>query len=97
MSPKGRTELIIGVSGAKFHEETDFDIPRALAPQNPSKKGEKLISQFFKFFRFAFSAFFRAPRVVGGWNFDSREISRSRIFFLGCLGAAQRKKFEKTW
>ena len=45
MSPKGRTELMIGVSGAKFHEETDFDVPRSLAPQNPSKKSEKLISE----------------------------------------------------
>ena len=45
MSPKGRTELMIGVSGAKFHEETDFDVPRSLAPPNPSKKSEKLISE----------------------------------------------------
>ena len=45
MSPKGRTELMIGVSEAKFHEETDFDVPRSLAPQNPSKKNEKLISE----------------------------------------------------
>ena len=49
MSPKGRTELMIGVSGAKFHEETDFDVPRSLAPPNPSKKSEKLISET-KFF-----------------------------------------------
>ena len=49
MSPKGRTELMIGVSGAKFHEETEFDVPRSLAPQNPSKKSEKLISETNKF------------------------------------------------
>ena len=45
MSHKGRTELIKGVSEAKFHEETDFDVPRSLAPPNPSKKSEKLISE----------------------------------------------------
>ena len=49
MSPKGRTELIIGVSGAKFYEETDFDVPDCLAPQNPSKKSEKLTSETQKF------------------------------------------------
>ena len=68
MSPKGRTELIIGVSEATFHEETDFDVPRSLAPPNPSKKSEKLISEtnFFNFGGFGFSTFFEAPRVVGG-------------------------------
>ena len=45
MSPKSRTELIIGVSEAKFHEETDFDVPGSVAPPNPSKKSEKLISE----------------------------------------------------
>ena len=49
MSPKGRTELIIGVSEAKLHEETDFDVQKWLAPQNPSKKSEKLISETKKF------------------------------------------------
>ena len=45
MSHKGRTELIKGVSEAKFHEETDFDVPGSVAPQNPSKKSEKLNSE----------------------------------------------------
>ena len=56
MSPKGRTELIIGASGAKFHEETDFDVPRSIAPPNPSKKSEILISKtnFFNFVSFRF-------------------------------------------
>ena len=45
MSPKGRTELIIGVSEAKLHEEADFDIQRSLAPQKPGKEHEKLISE----------------------------------------------------
>ena len=49
MSPKGRTELMIGVSGAKFHEETDFDVPGSVAPPNPSKKSEKLNSETKKF------------------------------------------------
>ena len=48
MSHKGRTELIKGVSEAKFHEETDFDVPRSVAPPNPSKKSEKLISETIK-------------------------------------------------
>ena len=42
---KGLTELMIGVSEAKFHEETDFDVPRSVAPPNPNKKSEKLISE----------------------------------------------------
>ena len=45
MSPKGRTEMIIGVSGAKLHEEADFDVQKWLAPQKPSQKYEKLISE----------------------------------------------------
>ena len=45
MSPKGRTELIIGVSEAKLHEESDFDIQKSLAPQKPGQKREKLISE----------------------------------------------------
>ena len=43
MSPKGRTELITGVSEAKLHEETDFDVQKCLAPPKPSQKCEKLI------------------------------------------------------
>ena len=45
MTPKGRTELIIGVSEAKLHEETDFDVQKWLAPPKPSQKCEKLISE----------------------------------------------------
>ena len=45
MSPKGRTEMIIGVSGAKLHEEADFDVQKWLAPEKPSQKCEKLISE----------------------------------------------------
>ena len=45
MSSKGHTEVIIGVSEAKLHEETDFDIQKSLAPQKPGQKREKLISE----------------------------------------------------
>ena len=45
MSPKSCTELIIGVSEAKLHEEADFDIQKSLAPQKPGQKREKLISE----------------------------------------------------
>ena len=44
MSPKGRTEMMIGVAGAKLHKEADFDVQKWLAPQKPSQKCEKLIS-----------------------------------------------------
>ena len=54
MSPKGRTELIIGVSEAKLHEETDFDVQKWLAPPKPSQKCEKLIFEIQKI-RFFFS------------------------------------------
>ena len=42
MSSKGRTELIIGVSGAKYREEPDSDVQKCPAPQKPSKNMEKL-------------------------------------------------------
>ena len=45
MSPKGRTEMIIGVSGAKLHEEADFDVQKWLAPQKHNQTYEKLISE----------------------------------------------------
>ena len=46
MSPKGHTELIIGVSGAKDWEESDFNVRFFVAPQ---KSSEKLEKQFFWF------------------------------------------------
>ena len=56
MSPKGRTELIIGVSEAKLHEEADFDIQKSLAPPKPSQTCEKLISETKKI-RFFFPVY----------------------------------------
>ena len=41
ISPKGRADLQIGVSGAKLHKKAEFDVLRCLAPQNPSKKSKK--------------------------------------------------------
>ena len=41
----GCTEIIIGVSGAKLHEEADFDVQKWLAPQKPSQKCETQISE----------------------------------------------------
>ena len=38
---KGRTELIIGASEAKLHEEIDFDVPDCLAPQIQAKKAKR--------------------------------------------------------
>ena len=40
-SPKGRTEVILGVSEAKNAQETDFDVKTRLAPQKPGKTNEK--------------------------------------------------------
>ena len=45
MSSKGHTELIIGVSEAKLHEEADFDIQKSLAPQTPGQKTRKTDSR----------------------------------------------------
>ena len=36
-SPKGRTEVILGVSEAKNAQETDFDVKTRLALQKPGK------------------------------------------------------------
>ena len=39
----GRTDLRIGVSGAKFGAEADFEVHLALALQKPGQKCEKVI------------------------------------------------------
>ena len=39
----GRTDLRIGLSGAKFREQSDFEVRLAIAPQKPDQNGEKLI------------------------------------------------------
>ena len=39
----GRTDLRIGVSGAKFDAEADFEIRLAVAPQKPCRNDAKLI------------------------------------------------------
>ena len=39
----GRTDLRIGVSGAKFDAESDFEVRLAVAPQKPGQNSEKLI------------------------------------------------------
>ena len=39
----GRTDLRTSLSGAKFHEETDFEVRSAVAPPKPHKINEKLI------------------------------------------------------
>ena len=64
----GHTGLIIGISEAKNTREADFDVKTRVALQKPSKKGESCAQdpKFFKNVCFGFSAFFRAPRVVGG-------------------------------
>ena len=48
----GRTDLRIGVSGAKFDAESDFEVRLAVAPQKPGQNSEKLIfrSENFDFF-----------------------------------------------
>ena len=39
----GRTDLRIGVSGAKFDAESDFEVRLAVAPQKTNQNSEKLI------------------------------------------------------
>ena len=39
----GRTNLRIGVSGAKFDAESDFEVRFAVAPQEAGQNSEKLI------------------------------------------------------
>ena len=41
----GRTDLRIGVSGAKFDAESDFEVRFAVAPQEPGQHSEKPIFQ----------------------------------------------------
>ena len=67
-SPKGRTEVILGVSEAKNAQETDFDVKTCLALQKPGKNQEKcdFRTDFLRIFFFGFLMFFRASRVVGG-------------------------------
>ena len=67
-SPKGRTEVILGVSEAKNGQETDFDVKTCLALQKPRKNEENcdFRADFLRIFFFGFLMFFRASRVVGG-------------------------------
>ena len=67
----GRTDLRIGVSGAKFDARSDFEVRLAVAPQKPSQNSEKLIfrtknAKKNDVFRFVFLAFWGVPKVVGG-------------------------------
>ena len=39
----GRTDLRIGLSGAKFDAESDFEVRLAVAPQKHCKNNKKLI------------------------------------------------------
>ena len=45
MSRKGRTELIIGASGAKEREEADGGVQKFTAPQNHDKNPSQEISE----------------------------------------------------
>ena len=63
MSPKGHTELIIGVSRAKKREESFAEVQKSVTPQKPNKNRKKT-SYFAIFFEFSFFSFFCAPSVV---------------------------------
>ena len=67
-SPKGRAEVMLGVSEAKNAKETDFGVKTCLAPQKPGKNDEKrhFRTDFLRIFFFGFLMFFHGPRVVGG-------------------------------
>ena len=49
----GRTDLRIGLSGAKFREQSDFEVRLAVAPQKPSKNNKKLIVRSKNFNRYS--------------------------------------------
>ena len=62
MSPKGHTELIIGVSRAKKREESFAEVQKSVTPQKPNKNRKKhRILRYFLSFRF-FKIFLRAKR-----------------------------------
>ena len=62
MSPKGHTELIIGVSRAKKRQESFAEVQKSVTPQKPSKNSKKH-RIFVIFFKFSFLKFFlRAKR-----------------------------------
>ena len=44
----GRTDLRIGVSGANFDAESDFEVRLGVAPQKPGEHSEKLMFRFKK-------------------------------------------------
>ena len=52
--------------------------------------------EFLFFYVFVFFMFFGAPSVVGGWKFDSRQISTSRIYFFVRIGASATKILRKV-
>ena len=64
----GRTDLRIGLSGAKFDVEYDFDVHVAVAPPKASehfqKKCKRFADIFFVFFVFLFFLFFDADKKL---------------------------------
>ena len=60
----GRTDLRIGVSGAKFDAESDFEVRLAVAPQKPDQNCEKLIFRSQKFPDFFFRRKFWTEKQV---------------------------------
>ena len=75
-----RTDLRISLCGAKFDAEVDFDDSSAIAPPKTHQINENLISNTKKsiFFQKNFATIWGSPSVVGGWNFDSAQLSTSR-------------------
>ena len=76
----GRTDLRIGVSGAKFDAESDFEVRLAVAPQKTSQNSEKLIFRPPK----KVDLFFRRRKMKcrgsSETRFDRRILSESLIF-----------------
>ena len=52
----GRTDLRISLSGAKFHEEADFDVRSAVGPPKPHQIDENLTFRSENFAKKKFSA-----------------------------------------
>ena len=53
MSPKGHTELIIGVSRAKKREESFAEVQKSVSPQKTRQIAKNLhFLKFFEYFRF---------------------------------------------
>ena len=89
MSPKGHTELIIGVSRAKQRQESFAEVQKSVTPQKKPKKTSYVARKIeFSFFGF----FFERQASYGAETLTTNRSRAPRHFVLCMLRASAAKK-----